>query len=241
MSRGKPKPSLRDLSRQIPTREQRTALAAAFDEGAPFVTAILGQALVEHELETLLRTRFKNKDETTWARLTGENGPLNTFSQKITAGHAFGFYDEITRSYLNTIKLIRNAFAHPKRLIDFDEELIAKELKNVALPKHKHGAQHKAIKAVRSQYIDPREAYILLCREVLNRQTRGFKASIRNLRRKRNLISTNVLFSSGLFFPPQEFRAKNLLSSLPSQIFDPTTQAAGPLPLRSQERPSKKK
>ena len=84
--------------------------------------------MVEHELETLLRSRFKRKDDKTWAMLVAENGPLNSFSSMILAGYALGIYDESMRNDLHIVRNIRNAFAHSKRLIHFDNPLIVKEL-----------------------------------------------------------------------------------------------------------------
>lgn len=85
--RGKqPKRLLKDVARELPNDEEHAALTRAMTDGPPIVTAILGQALVEIELENLLRTRLKKQDDDTWDIMTEDGAPLNTFRQKITAG-----------------------------------------------------------------------------------------------------------------------------------------------------------
>ena len=165
-SHGRPK--VRDLSRKSPSLEEKRALYETFREGPPIVTAILGQALIEIELETLLRTRFKRKDEREWARLTGENGPLGTFSAKIIAGHAFGLYDDSTLANMNIIRDIRNAFAHSKRPIDFNEEPIVDALKKSTLNSKKYSKYNKIINRVRSQSYKPRDSFIRLLRSIIS-------------------------------------------------------------------------
>lgn len=198
-SKGKPKPRLRDLSRQSPTTEELNSLLETFDEGPPVVCAILGQAIVEHALEKLLRTRFPRKDDTTWGRLTSENGPLNTFAQKITAGYAFKLYDEDALRNLKILRDIRNVFAHSKRLIDFTHELIASELKGAALPKAKRSKLALSIGMVRRGA--PRHAYVVLCFalfiEFTNRRMRGDVAAMRNFKRR-----TQKLMGSSPHFGP---------------------------------------
>ena len=139
-NRGKPKPKLRDLSRHPPTEEEKQALVDAVVSENPIATAILGAVFVEHELEMTLRGRLSKNDDDTWLALTGDEGPLGTFSKKITAAYALGVCDDITRSNLNIVRAIRNAFAHAKKLIDFDNELIASELKKVRF----HGKKDRA-------------------------------------------------------------------------------------------------
>ncbi len=101
-----------DLSRQTPSREEIKAVRQAFTDGTPLTSAVLGQAIIEHELETILRKKFKKQDDETWLMITNDDGPLRTFAAKIDAGYAFGVYDNITMRNLDTIRQIRNAFAH---------------------------------------------------------------------------------------------------------------------------------
>jgi Mannitol repressor len=130
---------LRDLSRLQLERDDFLALTDAFfSVEHPIVRAILGAGIVEQELEQLLRSKLKHKDDETWGMLIAENGPLNTFSSKIAMGYALGIYDKATYSDLTIVRNIRNAFAHSKKLIQFDHPAVVKELRKAtrsALPK----------------------------------------------------------------------------------------------------------
>ena len=172
---------LRDLSRIPPTFEERAAVREALNNNAsPITIAILGSSIVEHELETELRSFFRRSDDETWKLLTGDTGPLGTFNQKIIAAYGFGIVDEVYKKALDAIRQIRNAFAHTKRLIDFDHELIEKELKTLKLPTAKRSFLYKQLVSIRAIEGGPRTAYILLCFVVnirlLDRQLRRSKA-----------------------------------------------------------------
>jgi len=67
-------PKLRDLSRLPPEYDDIIALNDAFlRPQQPITTAILGAVMVEHELEQLLRSKLKHKDDETWAMLIADN------------------------------------------------------------------------------------------------------------------------------------------------------------------------
>lgn len=155
-------PKVRDLSRQTPSADQLTATEDAFRQGTSLACAILGSALLEHELEHDLRRLFKNNDDETWRRLTTEDGPLGTFSAKIVAGRAFGLYDETVFKNLNLVRGIRNAFAHSKRMLTFEEPAIRQQLRRISLPEEKYSLSYKYLSLSLSES-DARNAFILLC------------------------------------------------------------------------------
>jgi hypothetical protein len=131
-NRGKPKSKLRDLSRLPLEQEDRTAVAEALGQAThPIAAAILGAVMVEHDLETLLRNKFKHKDDQTWSILTERDGPLHSFFSKIVTGYALGIYNKTVLDDLHILRNIRNVFAHSKKLIQFDHHLLVKELKKV--------------------------------------------------------------------------------------------------------------
>jgi hypothetical protein len=161
------KEKVRDLSRKSPTDIEADAVYAAFRHGVPMVCAILAQTLIEHELEKTLRQKFKLKDDSTWDRLSGENGPLATFNQKIICGYAFGIYDDVTRHNLSILKDIRNAFAHSKRIISFDEVGIKRSLSSTRLPIKKRSKLYRDLQKVAiTAKTDARVAFTLLCQEL---------------------------------------------------------------------------
>ena len=164
-NRGRPKSTLRDLSRTPLTSEERSAVREELQVNrSPIVTAILGAAIVEHELEIELRARFRRKDDDTWKVLTGDFGPLGTFNQKIIAAYGFGILNDTMKDGLDTVRSIRNAFAHSKRLFDFDHELVANELKRVKLPEGKRSKLYKELNRVRLLVGGAHASYLALCR-----------------------------------------------------------------------------
>jgi hypothetical protein len=146
-------PKLRDLGRLELGPADLMALSGTFAKGEhPVARAILGAGLVEHHLELLLRSKLKHKDDETWAMLVAENGPLNSFYSKIAMGYALGIYDKNMRSDFNIVRNIRNAFAHSKKLIQFDHPAVVAELRKATrstIPKKywKFKAKHLYIHA----------------------------------------------------------------------------------------------
>lgn len=130
---------------------------------SPIATAILGAALVEHELESELRLRFRRKDDSTWKDLSADSGPLGTFNQKIIAAYGFGILDGITKDGMNTVRNIRNAFAHSRQLIEFDHKLIVSELRKITLPMNKRAKMYEDLSLAQSLEKGPRTSYIVLC------------------------------------------------------------------------------
>ncbi len=189
-NRGNPRPKLRDLSRKWPTYEEKSALLDHLaSSDAPIVTAVLGAALLEQEIERMLRPRFRRQDDDTWKELTSDNGPLGTFNLKIMAGYAFGTYDDTIKDGLNTVRAIRNVFAHTKKLLDFSDELIINELNKVCLPKQKRSIFYKDLSHyVRDATGDPQQRYKDLCfildTELLAKRTRNIEAKLRRLKAK---------------------------------------------------------
>ena len=148
MSRNRGKPTIRHLSSIAPTSEERNKLLEMALLAQPITTAILGAVFVEHELEQIIRNRLPKIDSETWGTLLQDNGPLATFNQKVLMGMALRIYDKETTGNLKIISNIRNAFAHSKRLIAFEHELVEKEIRKVSVPKFQKRA-HREIRAMK--------------------------------------------------------------------------------------------
>jgi hypothetical protein len=222
--KGKQKPNLRDLSNISLTREEELALAKAAAHANPTVTAIMAAVLVEHELEGLLRRRLHRKDDDTWLDLTGDNGPLGTFDKKIKTAHALGICDDLTRKNLNIVRNIRNAFAHSKKLIDFEHELVVDELKKMAFRNER--ASKKFDRETKTQ----QQRYQALCFgitiQLMRKHTSAMHSRTRRLDRKTSRAMAkaypyaNALM--GFLTPPRPKIAGFGLLSFPDQ------QSGGP-------------
>jgi len=185
-NRGVKKRKLRDLSREHPTYDELNAVFDALDVAAPdIVCAVLGQAICERGLEDLLRKRVvRLKDDVTWATLTDDKGPLDTFYQKIVMGYAFRLYDENIRDNLHIIRTIRNTLAHAKKLVSLDDPLIIAELQKVKLSGGKKSKLYGQLGRVRSGLYGGKTSFVLLSflisGDLTRRYIRSLSASTRN-------------------------------------------------------------
>jgi hypothetical protein len=185
MSKGRRKPNLRDYSHLVLSDQERQAVQAALrTDQHPIVTAVLGYVMVEYELDQQLRRKLRKKDDDTWQELVDERGPLRTFATKIILGRALALYSEKVRYDLNIVRVIRNAFAHSKKLLDFNDVLIIPELmKAHCLPatfkKYLHREPAPAL---------GKAAYIMICLSLsvtlLRLGTRALRAKNYRFRRK---------------------------------------------------------
>jgi hypothetical protein len=188
-NRGQSKPKLRDLSVNPLTYEEQTALISAIGAATtPITVTILGAVLVEHELETSLRKRFRIPDDKLWTeKMVGENGPLSTFYRKIMIGHALHLYDGEFRDNLDIVRAVRKAFAHSKRVIDFDNPLVSDEIKTIKIPKNQRRAFRK------NATLPPQQAYLTLClrlvSEMLRQRTTALTRSAKRRQRKNVSLS----------------------------------------------------
>jgi hypothetical protein len=140
---------------------------------------------VEHELETLIRDKLFRKDDATWKLLTGENGPFRTLYGKALAGFAFKFFDENTLNDVRIIRVVRNTFAHAKKLFDFDHrDIVAELLKAKSLSQR----FRKELNKPSPDPLSVRAAYATICFAVslkLTRyHTRKSKAAAYRIRQK---------------------------------------------------------
>jgi hypothetical protein len=72
---------------------------------------LVGAVLVEDSLTVLIRSRLR-PDEDLLNQVLHPSGPLSAFSVKINIGHLLGLFSPVARKELETIKEIRNEFAH---------------------------------------------------------------------------------------------------------------------------------
>jgi mannitol operon repressor len=92
---------------------------AETDRGA----ALIGAALVDSELEKLLRSHFLG-GESTDQLLTG-SGPLSTFSSRIRMCYSLGLITKLEYKESDIIRRVRNEFAHKLHGLSFGDMRIA--------------------------------------------------------------------------------------------------------------------
>lgn len=185
MPRNRGRPQIRDLSYTPPTLDERHRLTDEIVDTHPIATAILGAAMIEHELDLLIRGRFPKISDPVWRSLVQEGGCFCTLDQKISAGFAFKFFDAETRDNLRIVKGIRNAFAHTKKPLMFSNGLIAAELKKIKIPNFRK----RLHKEVRELKYGTKDCYVLLCMGI---STSFMRKSTKNLRAKNKRYSAKL-------------------------------------------------
>jgi hypothetical protein len=139
-------------------------------------------------------------------------------------------YDEAFETNLNIIRAIRNAFAHSKRVIEFDHPLVAAELKKIAIPtfRKRYFSKLKEFK--------PQTAYALLCLALTNELLKhGRQSAARGQKRsQQKQLETSPLYRAiapalglGSLYKPTDFSdalKSNRLSSPQNQTGDPSPQ-----------------
>lgn len=207
------------------------------ENAPPIATAIMATAIIEIELEDLLQRRLPRKDEETWRVLTENNGPLSTLYSKIMMGYALNIYDEHVRDLLHIVRNVRNAFAHSKKLIDFDNDLIVAEIRSAPLPKkNNYGlgrGYRKTIESIREAAPDgARYTYLsliwTLSTILIKKETQSLVAQRSRVRKKvQSLSGANRLFSDFLY--PQLGFPKGFSPQFPpDQTGDLNPEPTGP-------------
>jgi hypothetical protein len=174
--------SIRELTRAAPAsdemllitkqimslvKESEKDLTPAHDRSA----AIVASALTEYLLEITLLRHMKNSEPDAQKNLFAENGPMGSFYAKIHLAYALGIIDKKTRGDLDTIRRIRNAFAHARISVHFDTEEIAAEC--CKMRSSFFGLDAATVKFVKSLEEDkkPRQMFLWGCVDTIFRVT----------------------------------------------------------------------
>lgn len=139
MSKGKKKRSIHDLTRDPPTQKDIEYLNTQEFRSLPDRAAgIVLAAILEAILEATILTFLPNGSAEAQEGLFKENGPLGTFFGKIQLAFAMNLVTAVGKADLDTIRRIRNAFAHARTDVRFETEEIAIEcakLQSLLTPK----------------------------------------------------------------------------------------------------------
>jgi hypothetical protein len=85
--------------------------------------AIVAGTFLEHHLTAAIQMRMEKSEKLT-TELFRPSGVLGSFGVKIDIGYLIGLYSEETRRELQTIKDIRNTFAHRLKAKDFSYDRV---------------------------------------------------------------------------------------------------------------------
>jgi len=114
------KKGLHGLGKGIPTKEHRRALAKEIIHASDRSVAILLTNYLDECLRVALWGILPNRDDNTPKdRLFSDFGVLGTLSAKISMAHAMMLFGDVTYKNLETIRKIRNVFAHSAHPLTF--------------------------------------------------------------------------------------------------------------------------
>lgn len=94
------------------------------DRGA----ALIASAVVDVSLGKAIRCKFVGYQDVEQIMFEKEGAPLATFFSRIRIARALGIIGPLTESHLDSMRRIRNQFAHSALRIDFTNGLIAAEV-----------------------------------------------------------------------------------------------------------------
>jgi DNA-binding MltR family transcriptional regulator len=92
-------------------------------------TALVGGAYVQTALEVLLRKSLIDEPSSI-DELFSENRPLGSFSSCIVMAYCMGLIGPVLRADLDTIRKIRNDFAHTHKNLRFEDDPISSRCQN---------------------------------------------------------------------------------------------------------------
>ncbi|MDY6988935.1 MAG: MltR family transcriptional regulator [Thermodesulfobacteriota bacterium] len=87
-------------------------------------SAIVGAALLDEELENLLRSFFVDKPKVV-DKLIRDGGPMGSFGMRIRFSYALGLLPETIFHDLKLVQKVRNFFAHTSRDVEMNHKKLA--------------------------------------------------------------------------------------------------------------------
>lgn len=120
--------------RDIHSQEQISAFAKELENQSYRGAALIAAAVLDEILEMLLSRRLIDVGSDRHDALFGRGKPLDAFSAKIELGYALGRYGNKARIQLETIRDVRNRFAHRIEPLKFTDPKIVEAIKSRALP-----------------------------------------------------------------------------------------------------------
>lgn len=110
-----------------------TSVTEEFKGATDRATAIVAGAFLDDILASLLQA-FMLNDPASDIGLFSGNGPMSTFSAKITLAYRLGIISESERGDLETVRKVRNRFAHEVGLNSFTDQSTSDLCRNLETP-----------------------------------------------------------------------------------------------------------
>lgn len=125
-------PTLADLSRTPATEEELKQVFDLLETESDRGCALIAGSLLENTLAMTINCHLADCGEQFRKKLYGgSDAPLGTFASKIKMGRALAIYDKRVQKSFETVKDIRNAFAHALRPLDFTNPTIVSHVETL--------------------------------------------------------------------------------------------------------------
>jgi len=148
--------------------------------GSDRVAVIISATTVQEGLAQLIISHLSRSDSKTHDELFGVEGPLSTFSNLIRIAYAMGLVTVAMKTDLNSIRRIRNVFAHGLRPLAVSEPEIHLEINRLRL----HG-QVTAEEQTLFEQMDGKSKFVVCClsisSECLNRTSARYAKLTRTM------------------------------------------------------------
>lgn len=167
-------PSYHDLDRGMPTDDDLAHLRElVFDSGDDRAAALVAGAMIDNLLAWCLLLSFRLGIDPDFSEnlLYGDSGALNNMSAKIKVLYAFGFIEDNLRRELETIRGIRNIFAHSPQRLSFDNETVATRIADLKIAVGDEEAGAMAVGGGRFSFL----AAVNVCMRLLIRTAMTFE------------------------------------------------------------------
>jgi hypothetical protein len=119
------KETLRALSRGLPTPDDIAATEEDMLETSDRGAAIIAASMLERCIEAAIISNLPRRDKKMLDKMSEHDGALSSFYSKVHLGYAMGLYSDKILSELESIRKIRNVFAHSAKNVTFETAPIA--------------------------------------------------------------------------------------------------------------------
>jgi DNA-binding MltR family transcriptional regulator len=120
--------SLKSLLKTPPTLEDELKAMAELSTDGPRGAIILGSALVEDLLRSVIHYHMRSLKVEEFNQLFTGTAPLTSFSARTKVAYAFNLIGPKTRDDLDKLRELRNAFAHSQIILTFDTPEVISQL-----------------------------------------------------------------------------------------------------------------
>jgi hypothetical protein len=118
--------------KQDETHAEFQSIFAEIESGSDRAAGIVAAACVEDQLAGAIQSKMEY-DEVIIREMFRSSGPLGSFSAKINLGYLMRLYGKDTKNELDTIKEIRNSFAHRPHTKDFEVQRLRDLSSNLSM------------------------------------------------------------------------------------------------------------